>query len=163
MAINPSVAKLNAQALTKAVTKANGQNNPLNGGSAFKDTLNNMQSAADFADKLGITSNNINPTGSMQSLSGSQVSFTPTESVSKVEGPEVSKKVVDMLSEVNSGQMQMDSMINQILYSGKKFNPQELLAIQAHVNHYAQMAELTVKVAEHGISSVKQVLNTQVQ
>ena len=163
MAVNPALAKLNSQALTKAVTKAEGQNKPLRGGTAFKDMLNNMQSATEFAEKLGVTSNNIDPTGNMRSLPGTDVAFTPVDTVTEVGDPQVSKKVVDMLSEVNQGQMQMDSMINQILYSGKKFNPQELLAIQAHVHHYAQMAELTVKVAVHGISSVKQVLNTQVQ
>ncbi len=75
----------------------------------------------------------------------------------------MSNKVVNLLSEVNKGQMQMDGMVNQVLHSDKKFSNQELLAIQAHVYHYAQMAELTVKVAEHGTTSVKQVLNTQVQ
>jgi len=71
--------------------------------------------------------------------------------------------VVDLLGDVNKGQMQMDSMVNQILYSGKKFSNQELLCIQAHVFHFAQMTELTVKVAEQGVSSVKSVLNTQIQ
>jgi hypothetical protein len=66
-----------------------------------------------------------------------------------------------MLSEVNKGQLQMDSMVNEILYSGKKFGNQELLAIQAHIFQFAQMTEMTVKVAEHGIGSVRTVLQTQ--
>jgi len=67
-----------------------------------------------------------------------------------------------MLSEVNKGQMQMDSLVNHVLYSGKKFSQQELLVVQAHVFHYAQMTELTVKVAEQGVSSFKSVMNTHV-
>lgn len=163
MAVNPALAKVNSQALKKAVSKSEQMNKPLSQGESFKDMLKNMQSATDFADKLGVRNNTIDPTGNMKSMPAEEVAFAPESSVVDAKGPEVSRKVVDMLSEVNKGQMQMDSMVNQILYSGNKFNNQELLAIQAHVYHYAQMAELTVKVAEHGISSVKQVLNTQVQ
>jgi hypothetical protein len=121
-----------------------------------------MQSATDFADKLGMTSNKIDPTGNMKSLAGGEIDFAPTQEVAKAEGPDVSKKVINMLSEVNQGQMQMDSMVNQILHGGQKFNNQELLAIQAHVYHYAQMAELTVKVAEHGTSSFQKVWGTNI-
>jgi hypothetical protein len=163
MAVNPTLAKLNAQALKKAVSKSEKMNKPLDQGKSFKDLLNNMQSADNFAQKLGVFDNKLDPQGNMKSLAANDVSFQPQSTVSGVDGPEVSRKVVDMLSEVNKGQMQMDSMVNQILYSDKKFNNQELLAVQAHVYHYAQMAELTVKIAEHGIASVKQVLNTQVQ
>jgi len=163
MAINPALAKLNSQALQKAVSKSDQMNKPLGQGETFKDMLNSMQSSTDFAEKLGMGSNSIDPSGNMKSLSAGEVAFAPESSVADASGPDVSRKVVDMLSEVNKGQMQMDSMVNQVMYSDKKFSNQELLAIQAHVYHYAQMAELTVKVAEHGISSVKQVLNTQVQ
>jgi hypothetical protein len=163
MAINPALAKLNSQALQKAVSKSDQMNKPLGQGETFKDMLNNMQSATDFAEKLGMGSNSIDPSGNMKSLPAGEVAYAPESSVVDTHGPDVSRKVVDMLSEVNKGQMQMDSMVNQVMYGDKKFTNQELLAIQAHVYHYAQMAELTVKVAEHGISSVKQVLNTQVQ
>ncbi len=162
MVMNPTAAKAGAQALTKAISKAELGNKPLNQGSGFKDLLNNMQSATEFADMLGVRSNSIDPAGNMKSVSANDVAFTPVEGVADTGGPDVSKKVVDMLSDVNHGQMQMDSMINQILYSNRKFSNQELLAVQAHVYHYAQMAELTVKIAEHGISSTKQVLSTQV-
>lgn len=162
MVMNPIAAKAGTQALTKAIDKAEHLNKPLSSGTGFKDLLNNMQSATEFADMVGIRSNSIDPTGNMKSLSAGEVGFTPVEGVSETGGPDVSRKVVDMLSDVNHGQMQMDSMINQILYSDRKFSNQELLAVQAHVYHYAQMAELTVKIAEHGISSTKQVLNTQV-
>jgi hypothetical protein len=99
----------------------------------------------------------------MQAITGDDVGFVPTEQVMGLGKPETSAKVVDMLGDVNKGQMQMDSLVNHVLYSGKRFSNQELLVIQAHVFHFAQMTELTVKVAEQSISSVKSVLNTQVQ
>lgn len=160
MVVDATLAK---QALTKALSKSEVQNKPLNNGSGFKDVLNNMQSATDFADKLGLSNSGVDITGNMHTLSANEVAFDPTTSVAEVGEKGMSKKVVGMLSEVNSGQIQMDNMINQILYSDKKFNPQELLAIQAQVFHYARVTELTVKLAEHGVQSVKQVLNTQVQ
>lgn len=159
MTVKATIAK---QALTKAISKSELQNKPIRGEGAFKDVLNNMQSATEFAERLGLTSNSMDPMGSMRTLSAEQIDFTPAKEVTEVTNPEVSKRVVNMLSEVNHDQMQMDNLVNQILYSGRKFNPQELLAIQAQVHHYAQMTELTVKMAEHGVQSVKQVLNTQV-
>jgi len=162
MAVNNAIAKLGQQALSKATSKTE-QLKPINNKGGFAEVLNNMQSAEDFARSLGMTSGKIEPAEGMRALPANGVNFSPVDSITKPQGPQVSRKVVDMLSEVNDGQIQMDSLINQILHSENRFNPQELLAVQAHVYHYAQMAELTVKVAEHGISSTKQVLNTQVQ
>lgn len=162
MAINNAVAKLGQRALTKAVSKTE-QLKPVGKQGGFSEVLNNMQSAQDFAQSLGMTTSKVESAKGMQAIPANGVDFSPADSVTKPDGPQLGRKVIDMLSEVNDGQIQMDSLINQILHSDKKFSPQELLAIQAHVNHYAQMAELTVKVAEHGISSTKQILNTQFQ
>lgn len=163
MAIESVISKLSSEALGKAVTKSEGMGKPIEQGSSFKQIMDNTEMGMQFAEQLGITDQPLSTTGNMQSLSGDNVSFKPGDEVTSIGQPETSQKVVDLLSEVNKGQMQMDSMVNNILYSGKKFSNQELLCIQAHVFHFAQMTELTVKVAEQGISSVKAVLNTQVQ
>lgn len=163
MAIESVISKLSSEALGKAVNKSEGMVKPVDQGSSFKQILDNTEMGMQFAEQLGITDQPLSTTGNMQSLSGDAVSFKPGDEVASVGKPETSQKVVDLLGEVNKGQMQMDSMVNNILYSGKKFSNQELLCIQAHVFHFAQMTELTVKVAEQGISSVKAVLNTQVQ
>lgn len=163
MAVEHVVSKLSSEALGKAVDKSQGMAKPLEQGSSFKEILNNMDVGKEFAEQLGIGDASMQPTGKMQTLDADAVNFTPGDEVAEVGRPEASQKVIDMLGEVNKGQMQMDSLVNNILYSGKKFSNQELLCIQAHVFHYAQMTELTVKVAEQGVSSVKAVLNTQVQ
>ena len=72
MAVNATLAQ---QALTKALTKSEVQNKPLKNGSGFKDVLNQMQSATDFAEKIGVTNGNMNVSGNMQSLSASDVTF----------------------------------------------------------------------------------------
>jgi len=164
MSINAIVGKLNKDALGKAVQKSEGLAQEANKGASFKDMMNKVEGGADFADMVGIGSDhNKAPIEQMQALNGEDISFMPSEGVTSVGQPEAGQKVVDMLGEVNKGQMQMDSLVNHMLYSGKKFSNQELLVIQAHVFHFSQMTELTVKVAEQSISSVKTVLNTQVQ
>ncbi|MBN1282903.1 MAG: hypothetical protein JXA24_03935 [Proteobacteria bacterium] len=164
MAIDAVVTQLNSSALGKAITNSEGMSKVAGQGSSFNDILSQkMDGGMEFADAMGVLDNDITPTNHMQSLEGGEVAFTPEIDVTQVGSPEASGKVLDMLGEVNKGQMQMDSLVNHILYSGKKFSNQELLVIQAHVFHFAQMTELTVKVAEQGVSSIKSVLNTQVQ
>lgn len=164
MAIEAIVGKLNKDALGQAAGKSEGIARAANEGSSFKEMMTRVESGAEFADMLGINPNNdISPTAHMEALSGDEVSFMPDEGLTEIGKPEASEKVLDLLGEVNKGQMQMDSLVNHILYSGKRFSNQELLVIQAHVFHFAQMTELTVKVAEQTVSSVKSVLNTQVQ
>lgn len=161
MAVDAIVSKLSSEALEKAVKKSDVD--PLRGGSSFKDILNNVESGKVFAEELGIGQDITAPTTNLQSLGGQDISYKPGDEVVGISRPETTKTIVDLLGEVNQGQMQMDSLVNSVLYSEKRFSNQELLVIQAHVFHFAQMTELTVKVAEQGVSSVKSVLNTQVQ
>ena len=164
MAHGAIVGKLNSKALSKAVTKATEVAQPTGQTTPFQEILNRVESGAEFADMLGVgKSQNPNPTAQMQALEADAVAFTPEEGVTEISSPEASEKVLDLLGEVNKGQMQMNSLVNHVLYGGKKFSNQELLVIQAHVFHFAQMTELTVKVAEQGVSSMKAVMNTQVQ
>ncbi|MFA4970977.1 MAG: hypothetical protein WC683_00085 [bacterium] len=164
MAIEAVVSQLNSSALGKAVTNSEGMSKISEQGSPFKDVLaEQMNSGTEFADSMGMMNNDVTPTSQMQTMEAGEVSYTPEIDVSQTSSPEASEKVLDMLGEVNKGQMQMDGLVNHILYSGKKFSNQELLVIQAHVFHFAQMTELTVKVAEQGVSALKSVLNTQVQ
>lgn len=164
MAIEAILEKLSTEAITKAASKSAGTPTSASQGPSFKDILTSMDSGADFANMLGIGDSQVSSlTSGMEVLSGEGIPFVPHQDAVSLSGPETSEKVLDMLGEVNKGQMQMDNLVNHILYSGQKFSNQELLVIQAHVFHFAQMTELTVKVAEQGVSSVKSVLNTQVQ
>lgn len=156
--------KLAATAIEEAAKKtAREAAKPVEGGSPFQQMLNQMDVGQDMADMLGISRDTSLGGGAMKAISAEGISIESSNVNVGLEQPKGIDKIVDMLSEVNKGQMQMDNLVNEILYSGKRFSNQELLAIQAHVFHFAQMTELTVKVAEQGVSSVKTVLNTQVQ
>lgn len=133
------------------------------GDSPFKQMLESLDAGPEMMDLLGMNKDSSISGNSMSAISAENISVNPSEIKIGLEEPKGVEKIVDMLSEVNKGQMQMDNLVNEILYSGKRFSNQELLAIQAHVFHFAQMTELTVKVAEQGVGSVKTVLNTQIQ
>jgi type I site-specific restriction-modification system R (restriction) subunit len=163
--MDPIYGKLAATAVEKAAkNSAKEVSSPLqNSDSPFKQMLQEMDIGQDMAKMLGMGQETSLGAGKMEAISADGIKLDPSEMNVGLEEPKGAEKIVDMLSEVNKGQMQMDNLVNEILYSGKKFSNQELLAIQAHVFHFAQMTELTVKVAEQGVSSVKTVLNTQVQ
>ncbi|MBI4365569.1 MAG: hypothetical protein HY543_02000 [Deltaproteobacteria bacterium] len=169
MPVDAAAAKLGAEAL-QASQKATGTPKdsaaPISAGtdSPFQQLMNQMDTGAKFAESIGVLPADLqNGPGEIQALSAEGIAPTPEWLDPHGMSPTGAEHVVSLLSEVNHGQMQMDHLLNEILYGGKKFSNQELLAIQAHIYHFAQMTELTVKVAEQGLSSVKTILNTQVQ
>lgn len=156
--------KLTATAIEQAAKKTVKETAPIEGESPFKQLLGQMDTGGqDMANMLGINRDTSLGGSATKAISAEGISLDSSNVNVGLEQPKGIDKIVDMLSEVNKGQMQMDNLVNEILYSGKRFSNQELLAIQAHVFHFAQMTELTVKVAEQGVSSVKTVLNTQIQ
>lgn len=66
-----------------------------------------------------------------------------------------------LLNQIVDGQNKLDDII-KLSMSGKKFDYQELLAIQASVHKFSQELELTSKVVEKATSGVKQTMQTQV-
>ena len=162
--MDPIYGKLATTAIEQAAKKSESEAaKPLEGESPFKQLLSQLDVGQEMVEMLGIDNGSGLGGGKMEAISASNIELNPSEVRVGLEEPKGTEKIVDMLSDVNKGQMQMDNLVNEILYSGKRFTSQELLAIQAHVYHFAQMSELTVKVAEQGVSSVKTVLNTQVQ
>ena len=129
--------------------------------SPFKKMLDGVSAGQEMTELLGIGQNNI--AGKFDAISAEGIQFNASDAKVGLESPKGIDKIVDMLSEVNKGQMQMDNVVNEILYSGKRFNNQELLAIQAYVFKYAQLTEMTVKLAEQGVSGLKTMVNTQIQ
>jgi len=101
----------------------------------------------------------------IQSVSASNVNFDPSKA-SSVANPELQiqsmDKVGNLLAEVNRGQLQMEGIM-EIALSGRKFNPSELLAMQAGVYQIAQEMELTSKVFEQVNSAHKTLWNANFQ
>ena len=102
--------------------------------------------------------------GAHQVLKAAQTAPTKnTTGVSRVEGMSKTEKtgVKKLLDQVAGGQNKLDQII-KMATSGKSFNQQELLAIQAGVYKFSQEMELTSKVVEKATSGVKQTMQTQV-
>ena len=102
--------------------------------------------------------------GAHQILKAAQTGKTAnTTGVSRVEGAGVMEKtgMKRLLDQVAGGQSKLDQII-KMATSGKTFNQQELLAIQAGVYKFSQEMELTSKVVEKATSGVKQTMQTQV-
>lgn len=162
-------AKLSANVIDKAVQetiKRQGSTVMPEESSPFKQMLDQMNDGMEFARNLGMTANDIGfsfPTQGLDSISAAGIPIDEANLAIRHDSQSGIDKVVAILSDVNDGQMRMENLVNEILYGGKRFSNQELLAIQAHVFHVAQMTELAVKVADHGVSSTKAVLNTNIQ
>lgn len=130
------------------------------GSSSFHDVLTSMDGQTDLQ-SLGIDQSDI--TGSateFNAMSAENVTLDPSH-MNAVDGGG-SDKLVGMLSDVNKSQMQMDNLLNEVLYGGKQFTNQELLVVQAQIHSISELTELTVKVAEMSVNSLKSVLGTQV-
>lgn len=156
--------KLATQVLQKAYENSQVQNQPPQAGqNSFQEMMNNTQEAFDFADQMGAGDYKMLPDGKVQAMSAEDIHFDASEGTAKQFEPGGGDKVMNMMSEFNSQQQHMDTLVNEILYGDKKFSNQELLAIQAHVFQVAQMTEMTVKAAELTVTSFKGVMNTQIQ
>ncbi|MDO8526544.1 MAG: hypothetical protein Q7T03_02530 [Deltaproteobacteria bacterium] len=158
-------AKLATQVVKKAMENSQSEAaKPLqNGqGSSFQEMLQNTGEEMGFADMLGIETE-MKPGGQSQAISAQAIPFDADGAAQNHSAPSGGDKVVSMLADFNQQQTHMDGLVNEILYSNKKYSNQELLAIQAHVFHVAQMTELTVKSVELAVSSFKGVMNTQIQ
>ncbi|PIR20318.1 MAG: hypothetical protein COV45_07145 [Deltaproteobacteria bacterium CG11_big_fil_rev_8_21_14_0_20_47_16] len=154
--------KVGSQTLGKAVTDAAAKPQ----GSSFQDVLSGADSQLDMQDltsQLGVDTSDLSSSlGQFNAIPAESVNVDPSHFNVGTTSANGTDKVVDMLSEVNKGQMQMDNMLNEVLYSGKKFSNQELLVMQAQMHHFSEMTELTVKVAEQAVNNLRQIQNTQV-
>lgn len=156
--------KLATQVVQKAFENSASQSTPATQGQgSFHDMLQNAQETFDFADIMGVEDYKMMPDGKTQAMSATEIPFEFSEEAGKQVQPSGGEKVTDMLADFNEQQLQMDRLVNEVLYGEKKFGNQELLAVQAHIFHVAQMTEMTVKAAELTVSSFKGVMNTQIQ
>ena len=159
--------KLTAKVIEKTVSEVSKQQQgirPEQGPSPFQNVLDSIIVGEELAGKLGMMDNHIGDRVSqVQALPADGITVDKALLERGVNSPDGASTVVDLISEVNHGHMRMENLIQQLMQGGKRFNNQELLAIQAHVYHIAQVTELVVKTADQGVGSVKAVLNTNIQ
>jgi len=102
---------------------------------------------------------------SMDTLRAAKMdAVNPSTQVKTVDGVKDTQKqdgIKRLMGNVMDGQNALDQIIAKAS-SGKQFNNQELLAMQAGVYKFSQELELTSKVVEKATSGVKQTMQTQV-
>ena len=94
---------------------------------------------------------------SVQAADASRLGVKPVEAAKGTERAGINK----LLDQVVGGQNKLDDII-KMACSGRKYNQQDLLAIQASVYKFSQELELTSKVVEKATSGIKQTMQTQV-
>ncbi|MBI4237067.1 MAG: hypothetical protein HY696_01455 [Deltaproteobacteria bacterium] len=169
MAMDPFITKAVSSTVTSVTHGAHDGGvsavKPAGGDSLFQQVLGQMgneMSQEDLAKSAGIMPSDL-AASNEPFTSVSAQGIEPLPEYTAVGGQSGTGMVVDLLQEVNQGMMKMDHFLSEILYSGKRFSNQELLAVQARIYHWSQLSELTVKVAQEGVSSTRSLLNTQVQ
>lgn len=156
--------KLATQVLQKAFensSQAEGKTATAGQGN-FADLFKNAQSDLDFPKALGIGDNRLLSNSPAQAISADQVAVDP-DAVSLQFEKGKNPVFVDLLADFNSQSQRMDTLMNDVIFGNRRYSNQELLVMQAQIFHMAQEVELTVKVAELGVSSFKGVMNTQIQ
>lgn len=169
MAMDPFITKAVTSTVTSVTHGTHGASvggvTPAGGESLFQQVLGQMgneMSQEDLAKSAGIMPSDL-AASNEPFTSVSAQGIEPLAEYTDIAHKPGSGMVVDLLQEVNQGMMKMDHFLSEILYSGKRFSNQELLAVQARIYHWSQLSELTVKVAQEGVSSTRSLLNTQVQ
>ena len=76
-------------------------------------------------------------------------------------GKQKSDRILEMIGDVNDGANHLDKLM-EVLSSGQKLSPQELIAIQLSVTQFAQELEIAGKLVQETTQGVRQTLNTQV-
>lgn len=72
-----------------------------------------------------------------------------------------SEQVASAIKDLNSGQARLDDIIGE-LRSGKTFTQQELLGLQAEVAMLSEQIQMSTKLVDSAMQSLKQVMQQQV-
>lgn len=98
---------------------------------------------------------------SMQITQPEQIQAIQTQKVDPIGKNEMINTIRDVVKELNGTYLRLDQ-INKDLFGGKKFMPQELLAIQAEVYRLSQEVELVSKTVGKTTDGLKTIMQTQV-
>lgn len=98
---------------------------------------------------------------SIQLTQSEQAQAIQSQKVDPVGKNDVISGIRDIIRDLNSTYLRLDQ-INKDLFGGKKFMPQELLAIQAEVYRLSQEVELVSKTVGKTTDGIKTILQTQV-
>lgn len=132
------------------------------GGSDFEKVLTSKLEMQTEMTKQIMNSFGMGPDANkIHSISAEGLEIKPSE-VTVNQEIRTNGKTLDLLSDVNRGALQMESLM-ELTTSGRKFSPPELLAMQAGMHQIALSIDLTGKIVEQANTGTKQLLNTSFQ
>ena len=159
------ISKIGSSISEKVIAEAQKQSSGVSGGSSFAEVLNEKM---DKTDRSGGLREQIlqafgmgraeAPGAPVQSISAEGLDIEPAR-ISAGQEIRTQGKVLDLLTEVNRGALQMDNLVD-LIGSGRSMSPQSLLAIQANLSVNVLQMELFKSVVEQGNTGVKTLLNT---
>ncbi|HEX5035693.1 MAG TPA: hypothetical protein VFX30_00855 [bacterium] len=150
------------QSIAEKVITESQKNSPLAGGeSDFQKVLTSKLEAQSEMTKQIMNSFGMGGENKIKAVSAEGLEISPTQ-VSNNQEIRTHGKTMDLLTDVNRGALQMDSLM-ELTTSGRKFTPPELLAMQAGMHQIALSIDLTGKIVETLNSGTKQLLNTSFQ
>ena len=77
------------------------------------------------------------------------------------QGQQKADRIIEMIGDVNDGANHLEKLM-EVLSSGQKLSPQELIAIQLSVTQFAEELEIAGKLVQESTQGVRQTLNTQI-
>lgn len=132
--------------------------------SVFKDVMAQMGNQQDMTASMGVPGGDIDPQGEkFRAITAEGFDPLPEHLVTSPQEPSGSHLAMDMLQELNTTGNRMETMFNKLAYNHTTMSMPQMLAMQAHIYLWAQKIEMGVKVASEGVSSLRTVLNTQIQ
>ncbi|RME72066.1 MAG: hypothetical protein D6776_09405 [Planctomycetota bacterium] len=81
-------------------------------------------------------------------------------SPNRVQGASGSDRIASAITDLNTGQERLEQIIQE-LRSGKQFSTQELLGLQAEVNLLSEQIQMSTKLVDSAMQSIKQVMQQQ--
>ena len=163
--------KLSAKLTKKAFKEANSNKSSPSQSStgsskSFSDIMENLQKTGDINEVVKSLSTNMDllrPPKEITAIqSESMESMKVNVGVDETEnGGKVMNQVAEIMGEVNEGQIKLQNLMD-LITSGQKISPQELIAIQAGVFSLVQELEIASKGTQELTQSARQILNTNI-
>jgi len=128
--------------------------------SVLEKTQNN-QSVSEIIQALSSELDLLQGTKEVRAIKSTSIENLPFDSKNSDDGKnsKVIDKIAGILGEVNEGQIKLQRLMD-LVTSGQKISPQELIAIQAGVFSLVQELEIASKGIQELTQSARQIMNT---
>ncbi len=165
MAIDPFLGKAVSSAVQSSM-HTNGASSPAHTPTEtlFKNVMTEMGSQQDLSSAFGVNAKDIDPnTPKFDVISAEGFDPIPEHLVTGVQEPNGKQLILEMFENMNHTGNKLETMFNKLSDDKGTLSMQELFRVQSYIYKCVQEIEVGVKVASEGVSSLRTVLNTQIQ